>query len=573
MANINLSKTFQSERLEGFGGIGCKTGGGEGGTADMKNFRIDPDGTLKKRTGFSPLLELPEGKLRAIHAVSESTVFALVGNGLYLIDPKLSTCTLKATLTESDSDACFFNYGDALYLIDGTEIYVYSGGEWVAAEGYVPLYGQNWDPSSRGEVYEPMNALSSRIRISYRVRNSSTTSIYIPYGMESLDAVFINGTDMALSGFSWSQSSLSLSVNRTLYVGDIVEVWFAPTVSFFRAMRRRTRAHTRAATYGSGSGGAEPSGLVLYGGENPTEMYISRRVDEESFTYIQQIYADAAPLYVVETDAISINDGNAAITATCRSGPNLAVFTEGSTHLLTKNDDGTPKLLSISQTEGCLQRDGATALENAPVTASSGGILYWEPSVLYDNEYSAKSVSDPVAHLLPSQLSGGCSAYLRPKNEIWFYFGEGGRVWVYNTHLKCWYSFDGFYPELLFTLGSEMAFVNGTTLYTFSDGLYTDDGVPIEATLESPIVTFGEINRKKKLARAMLSFSEGGEVTLTVKDAHGGEIKKLMRDALGERRGYCESRLPCKRSRYYSFSLSHTGGEISIYSLILTAVK
>lgn len=574
MANINLSKAYQSVTFEGFGGIGSGADGGGVSTAFLKNFRIDQNGSLVKRSGYDPILTLPEGKLRAIHAVSDSTVFALVGNGLYLIDPKLATCTLCNTLAESDSDACFFNYGDALYLIDGNEIYAYSSGEWVTAEGYVPLYGQNWDPSTRGEVFEPINALSTRIRISYRIRNTTTTSIYIPYGIASLDAVFINGTSVPLSYFTWKQSNLSLAVAKALTTGDIVEVWFVPTVGFFRTPRTLAAAHTRAATFGSGTKGAEPSTLAFYGGENPTEIYVSRHVDADDFAHVQGVYTDVAPIYMLETDAIYLDDGNGEITATCRSGPHLAVFTEGSTHLLIESDDGSPKLLTISQVAGCTQRDGALALENAPVTASLKQIYYWEPSVLYDNEYSPKCISKPIQSFLPESIDKGCAAYLRSKNELWFYCGNGGAVWVYNTSLNAWYSFDGFRPDHLFTIGDEMAFVSGSVLYLFSADLLADNGDSIDASVESGIIPFGPINRKKRLARAILSFSAGDEMTLRIKDAHGYEVAKIMRDTRGERLGYCESRLPCHRSRYYSFSLSHTGvSDAKIHSLTLTAVK
>ena len=574
MANINLSRAYQSVTFEGFGGIGSGADGGGVSTAFLKNFRIDQNGSLVKRAGYDPILTLPEGKLRAIHAVSESTVFALVGSGLYLIDPKLATCTLCKTLADIDSDACFFNYGDALYLIDGKEIYTYLNGEWVTAEGYVPLYGQNWDPSARGEVFEPINALSTRIRISYRVRNTTTTGIYIPYGIASLDAVYINGTSIALSNFSWKQSNLTLSVAKTLTTGDIVEVWFVPTVGYFKTPRTLAAAHTRAATFGSGTKGAEPSVLAFYGGEDPTEIFVSRHVDAEDFAHVQEVYTDAAPIYMLETDAIYLDDSNSGITATCRSGPHLAVFTEGSTYLLIENEDGYPKLLTISQSAGCTQRDAALALENAPVAASSRKILYWEPSVLYDNEYLPKCISKPIQDFLPESVDQGCVAYLRSKNELWFCFGNEDGVWVYNTELDAWYSFDGFSPDRLFTIGDEMAFVSGSTLYVFSADSLSDNGKPIEATVESGIIPFGPINRRKRLTRAILSFSPGDELTLKTKDAHGNEVVTPMRDTHGERLGYCEVRLPCLRSRYYSFSLSHTGvSNARVHSLTLTAVK
>jgi hypothetical protein len=333
------------------------------------------------------------------------------------------------------------------------------------------------------------------------------------------------------------------------------------------------KQNTRAATYGGGTNGAEPSSLALYGGERPNEIFVSRRVDPASYNQVKQVYNDAAPLYIVDSDILSIDNGNASITATCQSGPNLAVFTEGSTFLLTEGSDGTSKLITISANSGCTQRDGAISLDNAPVAASASQILYWEPSVLYDNEYTAKSISSPIESMLPKDTSKGCAAFFRSKNEIWFYFGDGGRIWVYNTSIKAWYSFTGFTPDVLFALGNRMAFVSGSTVYVMRDGIFFDNGKPIEAVIESDVIPFGEINRKKRISRAMLSFSTNEEVKLTVTNDEGNTIEKILYDELGGIRGYAESRLFCPRSRYYSFSLSHNGGDVRIYSLILSAVK
>ena len=579
MANINLSRAYKTASFDGFPGIDrtARSAGGVG-VADLKNFRIEADGSLSKRCGFAPLLELPEGKLRAIHAVSDARIFALIENKLYELDLTLNTCSLKATLTESDTDACFFYYDNNLHLIDGTELYAYDGTEFKAVYGYVPLYGKEWHPSTKGEVYEPINAFSPCLRVSYRIDSTETETLELPFEGESLQLALVNGVAAGTYMFRIASSNHSqISMTKTYAVGDVIEIFYTPSTEKIAEARAKAVAHTKAATFGVGSGGASTSFLALYGGENKSELYVSRYVETDSFALAKSVYSDISPLYVVVEDAISTDQGKNGITATCRSGSRLAVFTDDATYMLGVSNEHSMQLIPVSHTEGCSVKDGAIPFENSPVTFSGKEILIWTPSTLYDDEYIAKSISSPVSELMTSVSSVGSAAYFKSKNEIWFYRSGDTRIWIYNTLHKCWYSFDGFTPDLMLELGEKMVFLSGTTLYGFSDELSYDVGEsgekPIRAMLQSSLIDFGTINRKKRLSRVFISLSPEAEVLLAISDANGNEIASFLRDKKGEAVGYCESRMPCKRSRYYSFNLSHSGGALKIYSMTLIAVK
>lgn len=138
MANINLSKSYKVERLEGFGGIRC--GSGKVKTADMVNFRIAPDGSLKKRSGYKRLFEAPTGLIRDYYVASETLVFMFIGGRLYAADPSVPSNNLIQSFSHYIFESAFFGYGDSIYLISGTELYIYSGEEFVPVEGYIPLY-------------------------------------------------------------------------------------------------------------------------------------------------------------------------------------------------------------------------------------------------------------------------------------------------------------------------------------------------------------------------------------------------------------------------------------------------
>lgn len=577
MANINLSRAYEKVCFEGFGGID-RARSGEGGISDLKNLRLEADGRLSKRCGFAPICELPEGKLRAIHAVSDTLVFALVGSGLYKLDPSLASCTLVATLDESDSDACFFYYENALHLIDGTELYVYDGTEFKPAEGYVPLYGKEWSPSGFGEVYQPLNAFSSRIRVSFKVGKTSPPRLVLPYVITSIDRVYLNGVIQPLNLFTVDETiALNLNLSETYSEGDVIEVFYTPDTVLLTRAREKAAANTRAETFGVGTSGGDTSSLVLYGGTDPSLIYLSRHVDADDMAKVKSRYTDASPLYVVTGDAITADLGKKGITAACRSGSHLAIFSESSAYLMSESSGALPRLTPISHSSGCSVKDGAVTLDNSPVTISDGQILIWTPSTLHDDEYIAKCISSPIAELMVSRENVGAVAYHKRKNELWFYISGEERVWIYNVELKCWYSFDGFSPDLLLTIGGKMAFVSGSALYAFSDELFYDENAdgwhPIRAVIESNVMSFGAPNRKKRLARAMVSFLSEGNLHLTITDAESTSVGVDVKVTGNETIDYYETRLPCKRSRYYSFTLTHEDGPFTIYAIAFSAVK
>jgi hypothetical protein len=126
-------------------------------------------------------------------------------------------------------------------------------------------------------------------------------------------------------------------------------------------------------------------------------------------------------------------------------------------------------------------------------------------------------------------------------------------------------------------IGGQMAFVSQSTLYAFDDSLFYDEPKgeirSIEASLESDLISFGAPNRKKRLARAMLSFTSESELLLSVTDAESNTVESPIMITGAESIDYFETRLPCKRSRYYSFTLSQSDGPFCLYALALAAVK
>ena len=214
-------------------------------------------------------------------------------------------------------------------------------------------------------------------------------------------------------------------------------------------------------------------------------------------------------------------------------------------------------------------------IENSAITMSRNGIFRWDPSVVFDNEYSVKCISLPVNELISYDVPDGAIYHYAPKNEYWFHYSGTDRVLIYNTVLDIWYCFGGFSPDRFFEINGSIGFVSDNALYLFDDRASSDDGLPISAYIESSIINFGDFNRHKKLARAMIKMSPNHTVAFSVTDAKENSIELSLSDNSGERLGYIEKRVPCLRSRYYSVSLTHDSDEnnVVIYSITMSAAK
>ena len=579
MAKINLSESFGSAVFEGFGGIDrARVGKGGVGVVDLNNFRVGTDGTLTKRPGFAPLAHLPEGKVRAICSTPEGSVFALIGSSVYEIDSRTGVCSLKNTVKESDLDACFFNYATDLYLMDGNELYTYNGSQFTLTEGYIPLYGKDWPPAGSNVINEPLNAFSSKIRISYKMTASSTSRVSLPFPIKSIDRVHLNGRNDSLSNYKKNANSNTLlDFTQPCTAGDVLEVFYTPNTTLIADARKKIAACARAESIGVGFKNGILSTLVLYGGASTHEVYASKTVSQSALNTVRSAFPDVVPIYFDPSNFVAINHNDPPIKAACKSGTRLAIFTDTTAYIMDEPAANTaPSAIPISYTSGCAIKDCAITLESSPVTVSKNGILRWSLNELID-EYTTEHLSLPISELLSETVGDGCSAFYNTKNELWFYRSVDRRAWIYNTVLKCWYSFSGFSPEKMLEIDGRMAFVQGSTLYVFDEFIFydeTEDGAKeIDAYLLSDMMSFGAPNRKKRLSRAMVAFSAEGSPTLTVTDAEDTSIEIPILVTGEEKIDYYETRIPAKRSRYYSFTLSHSAGPIKLYAIALSAVK
>lgn len=575
MANIDLSKTYDSVEFDGFDGInGSLAYSKKGSIKNMSDFRLRFDGAIEARCGFELFASLP-GEVRAIHQLTENTMLVLVDHKLYSVDLPTRAINSIATVFTAFEHAFFFSFGGNIYLLDGSEIYKYYGGALTKVEGYVPLYGKGWDPSKGGDVFEPLNMLSSRARISYVTSTSSDTYFELPFSAKSIDAVFINKKASSLDDYTLVETGEGFTSKRACDAGDEVTVFI--TLKSTANIRSSIAKCEKAAAYGDGSEGAYNISAAFYNGNDKSAIYPSRPISESDFEYCEKVYSNLSKIYVAQKNVAFANDGQSPITDVCQKDDGLMVFTADRAFMLRTFSNGQSSLARVSMSAGCSSPSGAVASGDTPVTVSRYGIFKWDPISYEEGEYRATCISRPINELLSASFFQSAIAHHhRKRGELWFCDPNDpdGTVFIYSIDAKAWFSFKGIGADNFFEYNGELGFFQENRMYIFSQSKTTDTSTTgereITARLESGLISFEKWNQKKKLSRCLIRTSPGATVLFQVTDADGKSESYSLSDGSGEKVGYINKRLSLRRSRYYSFSIE-AKDNATIYGVVLVA--
>ncbi len=534
MAKANLKKALATEKITEFGGI-CHGGSknsaererGSFNAFDICNFRILPDGTLEKRDGFSHIMTLPEDP-RAFwsgYLDGEEMTFVLIGSAVYSADLDNGSLLLLGTVLSSEGSAEFFFYRGKLCLVDGTEFYCYDGDGFQTVTGYVPLYGKNLNGDYDGEIFEPINFLSDRIRVHYK-SDSYKTRYHIGVKCSEIISCQKNGT--AYDNIELGEDGMTFNLGGALSEGTELDIVFRLDES---EQRRNGLIGTRRGTV---YGGADDGKILLYGGEEKSLLYVSRRVSHESL--IESLKADinSTDVYFPITDTVSVTDGRYPITALCRHYDRLLVFTEKETWMadFTVSQDN-PCILPINSSVGCLSENGAVLGGNSPYSVSVGGIYRWTSDDDERNECNAVCISGEIGDMLDDSFFDHAVTYfLRERGEVWFADpdSEDQDVWVYSIPGGKWYRFDGIPVDSFFTYKGNVGMIWGRYIFAFSDQNTVDTGIGgkvksnIEAYYESNLTDFGYSERTKHLKRVLVKADcDGSPFSITLLGDMGGE--------------------------------------------------
>lgn len=583
MAKADFKGALGVEKIKEFGGI-CHGGSNIGerkeegsfNAFDICNFRILPDGSLQKREGFAPIMNLPD-QPRAFWCGcidGDEMAFALVGSAVYSVDLDSGTSTLFGSVSTSEGGADFFFYHGTLYLVDGQDFYRYDGEEFTSFSGYVPMFAKDIDGINGFEICEPVNYLSDKIRIHYKLEEA-LLRIYIGVACSEILSFKCNGRDM-LSIVSLSEDGRYITTPNAVAEKADVEVCLRLAESECR--RNELLGVTRATLCGDGDDGK----ILLYGGGNRSDVFASRNVPSAS--YRESVAADEGSndIYFPVTDRISVTDGRYHVSSVCRQNKSVLIFTERETWRASFSEDYEPPRMEIADRNvGCVSELGSTVCGNIPFAVSHDGIYR------FDGQSGAECISGDIYDMLDDSFYAHAVAfYDHTRGEAIFADPDSDEqdVFVYSVPGKRWYRFDGIPVDSFFSYRGRVCMLYGKYLFSFEEDALADTSAEwavqsnIEAYYESNLTDFGYPEREKHLGRVLLKADCGGDslyITLEGDNCISRTIEiKDVGDGLGKYPTHFGTRTGIGRFREMNYVIrSDSEARPRVMGLTLSALK
>ncbi len=471
----------------------------------LTDMRVLPDGSLERREGFSHRCTLP-GVPRAMLECAAGGFYALIGKYLYLADTDSGSVTRLAEVTASTGEAAIFRFGGSIFLLDGTDLWRYDNGTVISEQGYAPLYGRNWNPLSRGSINEPLNLLTRKVRIHYRV-SEETTRLVTGIKLESIDSFELNGEVREFGeGTTWYLGDNGSYIRCTTLLPED-SVIICATVSEDEFDRSALAVCTRAGVFSDGA--AET--VCLFGGTEPALIFLSRYVSVSELDEAHKAIPTSGELYFPANGIMTVGDGKAAVRQVCSVGGDALLVTDAAVYRFVRRASLPPRAEPIDTLRG-IDRGRAAAFGDGMLGVFENDICIWRGNSV------GKRISDATLTEHVADITDACACPAH--DEVWFCepSSEDGGILVYDHSADVFCRFTEAYADRLLRIGSDMGFLRGKEVYLFDRALDVDilsDGTEREivGVAESAFIDFGIPDVTKRLHRVSADV-RGGEVLI-----------------------------------------------------------
>ncbi len=521
MSKIKPKRAAVREVITSFGGLSddplCRQE-----TAQLiRNFRIRSDGSLEKRSGFFTLFSF-DAPVRGVwqgKAGEEHLSFAVLDTRILRYDPMMGTVYSAGSLGSAVGKVRFALYRDRLYLLDGLQIHVWNpaAARFSPAMGYAPLYGRDWNPVGTGDVLEPVNLFSRRLRIHY-LNLTGTQSFTLPFPAATVDRVLVNGQEVEAIGFVSGTATVSIDEGNA---GDRVEIGF--TMYGDSQAGDELMSAGEAFAYRDGA----RDYLFLFDSYKGFTLFGSRPVEEEGYAESLLLYPDADPLYITAERRFTPGDRDHPVTALCPYRGRLFAFSTGDVStVVTDEKTGDMAVYPLHRSIGCSAIGAALPYRDGIALVNEMGVSYLTSPRSDPDALEAELLSEPIRGLLPEGLAQNVLLAVHPaREELWLrdrWEEAEGLVLVYAGESRCWTAFSGIPASGFFTDGGALCFVEDNKLLRFDETLYMDRGQPIRARYQSGFCEPGNDGQKKRSLSFHLCMGHTGEnATLTLDTDRG----------------------------------------------------
>lgn len=454
---------------------------------EMRNFRITKDRHLQIRPGSKKILDLSrllatlgltpagsglQGVWRGLAAGREITLAAWGG---HIFELDLDARSARRRGTCSGDTACFFGFGNKIYLLNGKEYLSWDGGADTAfqtVEGYIPLIQTATTPAGGGTLLEPLNRLTGKRRVRFSPDGESSVFHLPEQGITQVLSATLSTQPVTNFTSDLNQGTLTFSTPPSAGI-DTLEITYRKgegqreEVTGMRFCELfNGSADTRVFLYGDGSNRTIYSGLCHDSGQPSAE-------------------------YFPQLSEIGVGEQNSPITALVRHYSRLMAYKPGSTWViaygtLALDSSYTTTAFTVQPVNRQLGNEAmgqARLLENDPLTLDGGGVYQWKASSSggYANgsQNNAVRISDRVWRTLKDfDFSKVRTFNLKNSHEYWFLYTE--QALIYNYANDTWYCYRDLPVEQPFEWDGELYGLSGSgNLFHLSRVYRSDDGRPI----------------------------------------------------------------------------------------------
>lgn len=559
MAKIKPGKANEKFVISEFGGI-HQTSSLTGKSAwEMRNFRITSDGALEKRTGTRTLFEFSD-EIRGVWQGSlhgSDYLIVISGPEVYVRLPGGSEPEFQHYLGTSLGNVSMVLYSNDLFLFDGQKIYRFDTADnrFTETEGYIPLYGDGWNPSSRGPVHQPLNMLSSKLIIRYDNSTAGTTFFSLPFACSSIVGMTVDG--VAVTNYSFTANTSWFTI-PSQYAHGILTVALTAPASYNQSARVKTMGKAFAFS------DARHNSLLLYGGPQKNKIACSVPMSEEERAISSFFFPSSDGLYLPADGMFTLADETHPVHAVFRDRDRAVALSDRSAWALEFPANDRPVIYALEGGTGCSVPGGVTLCGDDPIVIRNNGIFRLRFPSGESDICIAEPLSQEVIEILPpSLLQNGILAWYPGREELWLRDpteNEDGLVWIYNMKRKEWYCFDGLPIVSFFELEGTVGFsTDENCILLPDDTVYTDSGEPVSAYYCSQFIAFSSPETVKRALRATVTADTGGQTMMVNIDSESRSRSYLASSNLSDKPAFFDFNMTRGRFRMIRFVFSVTG--------------
>lgn len=481
-----------------------------GEASSMSNWMITDDLKLKKMFGYTELFEsLGAHKINGhwYGNLSGTAHFLFACNGhVYEHDLDAGTNTDLGSIVDA-YPTNFFVINNTVYILDGTDMYQWSGsGSIASVVGYVPTVFTAAPPTGGGTILESINYLTGTKIMKFSGDNSATVYQLAEYEIDSVDTVSVNGVTKTVTvdyTVNLTAGTVTFEPAPPTGVNNVIITWTKEVAgdreTITKNMYYGGNYYSRIWLFGNPDhlNTRYPSGITLAGVSDPT--YFPKFGDSDVGEY------EITDMCIQYNKQLIFTNGDANGASAWYS--EQETYTDPSTGIITTLFPVFP----MSDKVGNIAKGQTRIIRNNPFTLWKG--VYQWVSTYVLNEKNVEWMSKRIQNDLDEvDLSTAVTFDWDDKGV--YLISVGTRIWCYNYRVPgneqeagVWYILDIPDTPTCFTIiDSELYF--GTTngqIMKFSESALTYNGTTINSEWEMGYTNFGVEWLQKFVQRMFIS--------------------------------------------------------------------